>query len=308
MWVQCGEQIDESTRQDVLNLADTATGRDQVAPLSEQTTLNLDEPGTGITHIVAREQNRPDLGAQIDPQSESPTLLGYAQIDARPGGPPSAELVVHPDHRGRGIGRTILRQVLDHTPDARIWVHGSHPAADALARSEGLTVVRELLRMGRQLLPEDELPAELPEGYTARTFTPADGEAWLAVNAAAFVDHAEQGRLGPDDLQARLREEWFDPQGFFLVHDPHGRLAAFHWTKVHDGVAEVYVVGVSPEHQGKGLGRAATAIGLAHLRDRGHPQVELYVDGHNTAAVNTYRKQRFTVLGRDVQLIKTMPR
>ncbi|WP_205413029.1 mycothiol synthase [Austwickia chelonae] len=308
MWVECGERIDESTRQDVLALAETAAGADQVAPLSEQTVLNLDEPSTGITHIVARGPFSADAGAQASSQNESPTLLGYAQIDARPGGIPSAELVVHPAHRSRGTGRRLLREVLTHTPDARIWAHGFLPAAAALAEAEELTIVRELLRMGRELRPDDSLPTELPQGYTVRTFTSSDSEEWLAVNAAAFADHAEQGRLGPDDLSARTRESWFDPRGFFLVHDPQGRLAAFHWTKVHEGTAEIYVVGVSPDHQGKGLGRSATAIGLAHLRDRGNHQVELYVDGHNTPAVSTYRKQRFTVLDRDVQLIKSMPR
>ena len=86
---------------------------------------------------------------------------------------------------------------------------------------------------------------------------------------------------------------------------------AFHWTKtepgsetgrahgsgpnaVRSGTGEVYVVGVDPAHQGRGLGGPLTALGLAHLARRGLAEVELYVDGDNTAARRTYQRLGFT--------------
>ena len=99
-----------------------------------------------------------------------------------------------------------------------------------------------------------------------------------------------------------MAEPWFDPAGFFLVRDPDGALAAFHWTKVEHGSGEVYVVGVNPDRQGLGLGAAATAHGLRHLRDLGLSRVSLYVDGDNEAAIATYRRLGFERVGLDVQL------
>jgi len=63
---------------------------------------------------------------------------------------------------------------------------------------------------------------------------------------------------------------------------------------VRDGVGEVYVVGVDPAHQGRGLGGPVTRLGLAHLARMGLGEVELYVDGDNTAARRTYERLGFT--------------
>jgi mycothiol synthase len=150
--------------------------------------------------------------------------------------------------------------------------------------------------MGRSLVEGPGWPAAVvPERYAVRGFEPGrDEDAWLALNAAAFAHHPEQGSLTRVDLDQRTAEPWWDPDGLLLVveaADPD-RLVASHWTKVDppDGdVGEVYVVAVSPEHQGEGLGRAVTVLGLDHLRSLGLARVVLYVDEENTAAVRTYR-------------------
>ena len=53
------------------------------------------------------------------------------------------------------------------------------------------------------------------------------------------------------------------------------------------------MVGVSPAHQGSGLGKALTLQGLHHLQeDRGLDTVVLYVDGTNTAARRPLQRPR----------------
>ena len=114
----------------------------------------------------------------------------------------------------------------------RIWAHGDLPAAAALAAAAGFTRVRSLLQMRRSLaepLPEPRLP----DGITLRNFVPGrDEDEWLAVNAAAFADHPEQGGWTRDELEHREAQPWFDPAGFFLAVRA-GRVAGFHWTKIH---------------------------------------------------------------------------
>ena len=167
--------------------------------------------------------------------------------------------------------------------------------------------------MARPLEGLADAAVDLPEGYTARTFARADEQtdtradleadiqAWVALNARAFATHAEQGRMTAADVRARMAEPWFDADGFFLVDDPEGRLVAFHWTKTEDGEGEVYVVGVDPDRQGLGLGKAATLLGLRHLARAGLARVTLYVDGDNAAALATYRRLGFERISLDVQ-------
>ncbi len=56
---------------------------------------------------------------------------------------------------------------------------------------------------------------------------------------------------------------------------------------------EVYVVGVDPDYQGRGLGTAVTLLGLQHLRAVGVSTAHLYVDGDNPAAIATYHRLGF---------------
>ncbi|WP_406124852.1 mycothiol synthase [Streptomyces sp. NBC_00989] len=231
-------------------------------------------------------------------------LVGYAQLeDTDPVEAPAAELVVHPSHRGHGHGRALGAALLAASGKRlRVWAHGGHAAARHLAQVLGLTMFRELRQL-RRALTDLELPEPvLSEGVTVRTFVPgADDAAWLAVNAAAFAHHPEQGSLTQRDLDERKSEAWFDPEGFFLA-ERGGELVGFHWTKVHEQeqLGEVYVVGVLPGAQGGGLGKALTTIGLRHLALRGLPTAMLYVDADNKAAVSVYERLGFTTYETDL--------
>ena len=155
----------------------------------------------------------------------------------------------------------------------------------------------------------------MPQGVRVRSYGgPADDAELLRVNNAAFAWHPEQGGLDAAGLSARLAEPWFDPAGLFLAFDEDAdALLGFHWTKVHDDrLGEVYVIGVDPGAQGRGLGRTMTLVGLDHLARRlagagpdVSPEVMLFVESDNVAAVKTYRGLGFEVAGVDTAYAPT---
>jgi mycothiol synthase len=285
----------------VLELADLAGDVDGAYPLSEHVVLHLRHGGEApAVHLLIRDGEKITGYAHIDPTDK---------IEG-----PSAELVVHPMKRRRSLGRALVTQALDvareNDPQGRLrlWAHGDHPSAGALAVSLGFTRARVLWQMRRSLYAPIA-PAPLPGGVTIRAFEPGrDEESWLAVNAEAFADHPEQGRWTAEDLRVRMAERWFDPEGFLVAErDSDGKLLGFHWTKIHgtvpeehgdpphqhNAIGEVYVLGVAAEAHGLGLGAALTAAGLAYLRHKGLDQAMLYVDESNKAAVALYSKLGF---------------
>ena len=283
----------------VLDLVRAATGADGVSPLSEHVMLHLHYGG--------------DPSARNLLLFSGDTLAGYAHLDPTdPVEGPSGELVIHPAHRGRGLGLTLLRALITEAGDRplRLWAHGDLPAAARLAAAAGFQRVRALWLMRRPLSAPLAEP-ELAEGITVRTFAVGrDEEAWLDLNARAFARHPEQGAWLRDDLDQREREPWFDPAGFFLA-ERAGKLAGFHWTKIHgrsgagsshahEPIGEVYVVGVDPAERGTGLGRALTLIGLRYLHAQGLSRAMLYVDASNTPAIKLYESLDFTHQDTDV--------
>jgi len=316
-------RLDADEVRSVALLVERATEADGVRPLSEHVVLHLRHGGDERVRHVMAYATGPD-GARL--------LAGYAHLDVTDAVEGSSgELVVDPGCRRRGVGHALARQVLAESPDGRLrlWSHGGHPAAAALAASLGLTRVRTLLQMRRSLFAPLPQPT-LPNGVRVRTFEPgADDAAWVDLNARAFAGHPEQGRWTVSDLRRRMAEPWFDPSGFFLA-ERDTRLVGFHWTKVHGGrvhatadggshvhghdspgphshdghghdpVGEVYVVAVDTDERGQGLGRALTLIGLRHLRGLGLPEAMLYVDADATTAIALYRSLGFATWDTDV--------
>ena len=209
------------------------------------------------------------------------------------------DVAVAPDARGAGTGRALVEAALaEAPPDVTAWSHADHPAAAALARQLGFEATRALWVMSRDAGPVD---VPVVEGVTIRGYRDADAEEVLRVNAAAFAHHPEQGSMDAAGLAERMAEPWFEPAGL-LVADTGSGLLAFHWTKQHSPeLGEVYVVAVDPSAQGRGLGRAVTAAGLAHLASRGVRRIILYVESDNEPAIATYSKLGFEHTSTHVQ-------
>jgi mycothiol synthase len=248
-----------------------------------------------------------DEAAQLLLKHRGPTALdggwttagGFALLH---GG--ALDLAVAPDARGHGVGGDLLARALAGTSDGlTAWSHGDHPAAAALAARTGFERVRELWVMRRAA--DVPLPAAAPPAdVTIRSYAgPADDAPLLEVNAAAFAHHPEQGALDEAGLAERMAEPWFDPAGLLLAVDDTGELLGFHWTKRHDDEhGEVYVVGVAPRAQGRGMGRVLTVAGLDHLASVGVSEVLLYVESDNEPAVRLYGGLGFTHAAADTHV------
>ncbi len=273
---------------------------DGTPPIAEHVLLHLRHGGDkSDSHLVIEGNNQ---------------VIAYAHLDATDlVAGPSVEAVVHPNHRSKGLGSSILKEAIKVCGDkTRIWSHGDLPDAKAIAASLNLERLWSNLLMSKPLGEIQPVTSK----YPIRTFIPTlDNQAFLSLNNKVFANYPDQGGWSEDDLKVRLNESWFDEKGFFVAEDK-GELIGFCWTKIHgahthshtgedddhghDALGEIYVLAVNPDYKGQGVGRDLTITGLNYLKYQGLNNVMLYVGVENTPAFNLYKSLGFKEFGSDV--------
>lgn len=296
--VELRNNLDRDVLDEILELIEWTAAIEGHRPVGEHKYSHLAVGAAAWVGVLAYDDSR---------------LVGYAHTRwNRAGSTPrmAVEVVVHPDYHDTDVARLLLeetRTVLGRAGGGVLflWVHRVEDPHQTLAARLGFSIQRELAFMNR---PMDDLLREpsIPEGVTVRPLRPGidDGE-FLRVNNAAFEGHPENGGWDAQEFAERQALDWFDPEGLLMAWRGD-RCVGFHWTKWHSHeadevpahlpVGEVYVLGVHPEEQGTGLGRALLLAGLRHLHQRGCRRAVLYVDRASTGAVKLYESEGFEII------------
>ncbi len=230
-------------------------------------------------------------------------FVGYAhaawhrEAATEAGGHWAVEVVIAPAwDPSEGVTDRLVSALVANLPvDQRMTFWAWRTDEVRFALGEGWEQARALHQMCRPLPIKRRLT--IPQGVDVGVFRPGiDEDAWLAANNAAFAGHPENGALDRRNLEMRTEQPWFDPAGFLLAWEGE-RLMGYCWTKLHPGeVGEIYIIGVVPGAQGRGLGTSLVVAGLKDLGERqGAKEAVLYVAEEDPRAVAMYRKLGFEV-------------
>ena len=228
------------------------------------------------------------LAAYAQHSTPDPELLRYDAF-----GP------VDPSFEGRGLGSAIVdwtqtqtRARIGEDATARLWhsVQAGNAGAIALLETYGFAAIRSFWEMAMDL--DDSFDAgAVPEGVTIRPVVmEVDGPAAQSVLNTAFrshFGHVEETFEGW--LAQQQADDTWDPT-LGLLADVDGTIVGYSNNGVLDGVGYVFELGVLPEMQGRGIGRALLRHSFAMLAARGTTKGRLGVDAQNaTGAVELYR-------------------
>ena len=206
---------------------------------------------------------------------------------------------VDPMFEGRGLGSAILDWTETQTRSrsgegstTRLWnsVQANNAGANRLLESRGYVLIRSFWQMTIDLDASFEAGA-VPDGVTIRPLVmEVDGPAAFSVLNTAFrshFGHVEETFEGW--LAQQEADDTWDPT-LGLLAEVDGTIVGASNNGVIDGTGYVFELGVLPEMQGRGIGKALLRHSFAMLAGRGVPKGRLGVDTQNsTGAVELYR-------------------
>jgi mycothiol synthase len=230
-------------------------------------------------------------------------LAGYGLMYNRENVRLYADVYVHPEYLGRGIGTYLAhkaerwagQQVPKAPPGVRVTLFNSissvNEAGHRLLKGEGYTLARHFWRMQIDMKQE---PAAVtwPDGLAIRTFVPGqDDRATFDAMEEAFRDHWGYLPWRFDSWeQSMIKRNGFDPGLWFLAMDGDeiagGSLCHYY---PHEGWVDQ--LGVRRPWRRRGLGLALLRHSFREFYRRAQRRVALGVDSQSeTGATRLYQQ------------------
>ncbi|KGJ82397.1 hypothetical protein GY21_01105 [Cryobacterium roopkundense] len=224
---------------------------------------------------------------------------------------------VHPDLRGRGIGRELLawqvgrakQQLASSTKTLPGWIFAyadeRAPQSAHLFERGGLDLTRYFLALERAL--DEPVPAVEPaDGIRIAVYTPADSAQVHVARDDAFMDHWASQPMSDENWAAFVNGRWFRPDLSFVAW-AGDEVVGFVLSTANENVwktqgftgSYIDLVGVTSGWRGRHIAQSLLAAQLEAGRALGHDRATLAVDSDSpTGALGLYTGMGFHAVHR----------
>jgi mycothiol synthase len=218
--------------------------------------------------------------------------------------------LVHPEYRGRGFAARLIDRAIGRARELKVGrVHVNIPEDNLGARklfaNMGFRCIRRFLEMDLDLSRP-----RVPMGRVSprcRHLKIGEEDKLVRIQNRSFADTWGFNPNTVEEIAYRLRLPNCGPEDVLLACDGD-TVVGYCWTRLYvgkdkpkrGGKGRIYMLGVDPNHRGKGIGKDVLLAGLSYLRGRNLGIVELTVDSKNEAARALYRSGGFRVRTRSL--------
>lgn len=271
------------------------------------------EPDFELDDLLT-DWNRPgfDLARGAVVVVEGDRIVAYAMLIRRD----YADVYVHPDSRGLGIGGELLSwterraaEELEPGETLRLGqvVTTGHAGSRSLLERAGYEPVRTYWRM-EMALDGAPPPPSWPEGIRVRTFDrERDSRAVHALVQDAFADNERHEAESFEEWQAfMIDREAFEP-GLWFIAEADGEIAGVVLCPDYESEGWIRQLAVARTWRRRGLGTALLRQAMSEFHRRRRREIGLVVDSWNrTGAKELYERAGMRVVREHTRLEKEL--
>ena len=236
------------------------------------------------------------------------SIVGYAQVLLEEPTVARSWGVVHPEHRGRGIGSALIDRLDERATDLlrdvpsgrfRHAINANDHAAAAILEARGLRPVHHFWHMQIDLVGPLE-PGPAPDGIEIGGIDPAEDLPTVhAILDEAFVEDRSHH---PEPFERWVADETSGPHWdptLWLLARAEGSPAAALTASIGEDRGWVDYLAVLAPYRGRGLASALLRRSFAAFADRGVPRALVSVDAQNpTGATGVYERVGMRIVKR----------
>ncbi len=214
--------------------------------------------------------------------------------------------LIHPRYDGGYLSESLIEHALSRSKELRlnrahVNLDRENERAKGFFSEKGFRFVRRFIEL-RLDLPNAHLPNLRSNAFRLRRLKRGEERILTQIQNRSFTNTWGYNPNTIEEIIYRTGLPHCSPGDIILAYETN-RPIGYCWTRVYHGQGNarggaegrISMLGVDPDHRGKGVGSAVLLAGLSLLRKRGVGVVQLTVDSGNRAALALYSTVGFDI-------------
>jgi mycothiol synthase len=245
-------------------------------------------------------------------------IVGYVDVTAEIDiGRVVLSFLVHPRHCGEAVPKNLIERAIRRAKElgarrSHVNIPGGRDCVRNLLLNLGFRVIRRFLEL-RLDLPNGDVPNIDRISPRCRHLKRGEEGELVKIQNRSFAGTWGFNPNTLEEIAYRIGFPGCAPEDIILAYEGE-KVLGYCWTRIYPGrdkvtqgnTGRIYMLGVDPDHRGRGVGKEVLMAGLLYLKANDVGIVELTVDGENEAARALYRSAGFRVQARSLWYEKAL--